>query len=368
MNNETFSHSALRSKYTIQKQLGHGSQGLMYYAVSASGEPCAIKAFNLKTIPNWKANELMMREIDTLRTLDVERVPKCLDVIDASSDPEPYIFVVQQFVDGHSLLDMINNGHRFTIAEILNIMNGISKILLDISQEYHIIHRDIKPSNIMIDSSGAAWLVDFGSVVKTVKHEGGSTIAGTAGYMAPEQALGDAVAVSDIYALGMTVIHIITGCEPYVFEQKNLRPLYKKHIPNNVPYWLVNLLDRMIEPFALRRATIKEVYNLTANGNPNDVPYIYKETKETDAGDIVKPSTSILSQVPIWLRPAPELVFIITSQISIILLFFATFPLDRAVRYITVYVMLVLCILFARMPRELGLLKLLLKKHEGWDD
>jgi len=344
MNSDIFQHASLNGKYTITKRLGHGTQAKMFLAQSSSGTQCAIKAYNLSTIPNWKASELMEREIETLRTIDVDHVPHCLDVIEAKDADPAYIFVVQEFVSGASLQDMISNGHRFSMQDILNIMKDLSKILLDISQNYHIVHRDIKPSNIMIDDSGAAWLVDFGSVVKAVKHEGGSTIAGTAGYMSPEQCLGDAVAVSDVYSLGMSIIHLLTGTEPFEFEQENLRPIYHDKLPSNVPAWLVSLLDRMIEPFYMRRATIAEVYKLVSTGSANDVYWSPSSDKQPVKSEDSKHLTSPRPRphrAPLILRISPELVFIITAQLTTILYLLLIIPRDSILMSLGLYAALI---------------------------
>ncbi len=344
MNSDIFQHPSLIGKYTITQKLGHGTQAKMFLAQSAAGKLCAIKAYNLATIPNWKANELMEREIETLRTLDVEHVPHCLEVIDANASETPYIFVVQEFVSGSSLQDMIGNGHRFSIQDILNIMLDLTKILLTISQNYHIVHRDIKPSNIMIDDTGAAWLVDFGSVVKAVKHEGGSTIAGTAGYMSPEQCLGDAVPVSDVYSLGMSIIHLLTGTEPFEFLQENLRPIYHDKLPTNVPAWLVSLLDRMIEPFYMRRATIAEVYRQVSSKSANDVFWTPTQDKQSDHPEASVPAKlhGDMVQAPLILRISSELVFIITSQLSCLIYMICLIPKDKILVAIGYYVFAIL--------------------------
>ena len=324
-NHDLIQHPALCAKYTVEKKLGHGTQGQMYLVRRASGERFAVKAYNLKTIPNWKASDLMTREIEVLQTLYVDRVPRCVDVIDASTSEMPYIFVVQEYVEGETLLDMINNGHRFSITDIIRITKDIARVLNDIGHTAKIIHRDVKPSNIMIDHEGRAWLVDFGSVVRHVKHEGGSTIAGTAGYMAPEQAIGDALPVSDIFGLGMSLIHLLTGIAPYNLDQQSLRPVFRPHLPQHIPAWFVDLIDQMIEPFAARRITAEQVLFTLKKGNPDDISWYILETEPLPElkGDVSPKKFSLMS-IP------PEAVFICISQSSIILLLFILAPSTTA--------------------------------------
>lgn len=350
-----FIHSALLGKYTITKQLGHGTQGVMYQAKASDGTICAIKAYNLKTIPNWKAGDMMLREIETMQTLHVEHVPECIEIIDASSDPEPHIFIVQQFINGRSLLDLMQGGRRFTMTDIIQIMKDVAKTLDEINQLYRIVHRDIKPSNIMLDEDGHAWLVDFGSVVKCVKSDGGSTIAGTAGYMAPEQCLGEATPVSDIYGLGMTIIQLITRCEPFEFEQEHLKPLYHEKLPSNVPAWLVELLDQMIEPFTIKRATISQVLRAVLSGNPNAPAFVLPQKAPQETALVAKPKKpkremsetekrfnrenhlEDFVDAPFIMCIPPDLVFIVTSFLIIVGLAYLFLGADDILSTLIIY-------------------------------
>ena len=336
-NHNLIQHPALCAKYTVEKKLGQGTQGQMYLVRRASGERFAVKAYNLKTIPNWKANDLMVREIEVLQKLDVDRVPRCVDVIDASTSEIPYIFIVQEYVDGDSLLEMINNGHRFSITDIIRITKDIATILDDIGHTAKIIHRDIKPSNIMIDHKGRAWLVDFGSVVRNPKHEGGSTLAGTAGYMSPEQCIGDALPVSDIFALGMSLIHLLTGIEPYKMDLEHLRPNFRPHLPRHIPAWFVDLINRMIDPSAATRITAEQILPILDHGNPDDISWFDLEKKhrfylkmkrrsapekkwQTKATNDVRDIQNIRKKTSLLMNIHPEAMFLFTSQISIIIL------------------------------------------------
>src|SRR6185437_13327347 len=85
-----------------------------------------------------------------------------------------------------------------------------------------IVHRDIKPSNVIRRPDGSFALIDFGAVRDRMKPEGGSTVVGTFGYMAPEQFQGRAMPASDVYAAGATALTLLTGREPEDLPHKGL--------------------------------------------------------------------------------------------------------------------------------------------------
>jgi hypothetical protein len=113
-----------------------------------------------------------------------------------------------------------------------------------------VIHRDIKPQNIIRYDNGRVFLVDFGAV-QDVYHNtltGGSTVVGTYGYMAPEQFRGRAVLATDLYALGATLISLLTQKSPTDLPHRKLKIDFRPHV--KVSKQLADWLERMIEPVA----------------------------------------------------------------------------------------------------------------------
>ena len=106
---------------------------------------------------------------------------------------------------------------------------------LDAAHGKGIIHRDIKPSNILFDSSGEAFLSDFGiAKSKTIANDDGEWLVGTPAYMSPEQAEGDHVdGRSDIYALGVTLYRTLTGQLP--FSSDSATSLINSHAKSPIP-------------------------------------------------------------------------------------------------------------------------------------
>ena len=157
-----------------------------------------------------------------LEGLDHPGIPAYRDHFEATPDgpgEEVLFCLVRDFVDGESLQERIEAGRSYDEAEVVDIAGQLLDILAYLhGQSPPIIHRDIKPANVILGSDGRVHLVDFGTVQAEVAREtGGSTIVGTAGYVAPEQLMGRAAPASDIYALGVTIASLLSGMAPTEF-------------------------------------------------------------------------------------------------------------------------------------------------------
>ena len=247
----------LADKYTFLSLLGRGSQGCVYEAIRHSdGETVAIKVLQINSIKNWKEYDLFWREANTLKLLDMPGVARFYEVIECLDDASPHAYLVQQRIRGKSLAEMIHAGHRFTFQDICSFAIQ----LLDILKQLHhhnppIIHRDIKPSNIVLEPDGSqyrVYLTDFGAVCNPLLQRGGSTIAGTYGYMPPEQLMGNVCAASDIYALGITIVELLSGISPADMDIVDFRLVIEKPL-ENMPYDVVSLLRQMTLPNAEER-------------------------------------------------------------------------------------------------------------------
>ena len=165
---------------------------------------------------------------------------------------------MQQYIPAPSLLAVAKNQGNFSEKETLGIMYKVAEILKSLHMDYAppIIHRDIKPSNILYSPDALTgdphvWLIDFGAVANPQKSGGGSTIAGTSGYMAPEQLLGKCSIASDYYALGVTALRMLTGIEPYTMSSTVFSLDYTKVLEEHAPETSPNmreLLSILISP------------------------------------------------------------------------------------------------------------------------
>lgn len=240
-------------RYRIRETLGETNLARTQLAADAeSGKSCVIKTLKLADIEDEKIIELFHREARVLANLDHPRIPKFLGVFEEGVGEERTLNLVQEFVPGKNLAKAIEAGKRFVEREVVEIGVRLCRIL-----EYlhafspPIIHRDVKPSNIILDEQHEPYLIDFGGVRDRMMqdrspHGGGFTIVGSYGYMPYEQFEGRAVPASDLYALGATLVFLLSHKEPADLEREGLR-LKIRHEINVSPAFL-RVLQKMIEP------------------------------------------------------------------------------------------------------------------------
>ena len=244
---------ALFSKYTIEHEIGHGAQGHIYQARRLSDNlVVAIKQLNISSIKNWKEYELFHREANLLQTINIPGVARFYDAIDCLEDNPPCSYIVQEYINGSSLQQMLKAGHRFKSDEVYDILIQTLRILDRLHHHVPpIIHRDIKPSNLMItpDRNGnyKVTIIDFGAVANPQVQGGGSTVAGTFGYMPPEQLTGKPVPASDIYSVAALAVQLFSGMSPADLPQKDFRLIFEPELQDK-PHNLLVLLGQMLDP------------------------------------------------------------------------------------------------------------------------
>lgn len=276
MTSDIMEGSVIQDRYTVEQTLGRGSFATTYLCKDATnGARVAIKAMRLTELDVWKSFELFEREARVLESLSHQGIPRFHDVFrEEFEDATSTFYLVQEHIEGKSLQQLLDSGDRLSPPEVTQLVLG----LLDVLDHLHtrsppLYHRDIKPSNIIIRPMGAPVLIDFGSVCDgwREKDERGSTVAGTHGYMPPEQYMGKVSAASDLYALGATLLHVITGKHPSSFPFEDGRI----ELPDDLPCVpeLARLIDSSLETStskrprsaALARASVLESSAGTSN-------------------------------------------------------------------------------------------------------
>ncbi len=144
------------------------------------------------------------------------------DVLDGGGEHAMVPYIVMEYVDGHTLRELMSSGRRLLPERSLEIMAGVLGAL-DYSHAHGIIHRDIKPGNVMLTRGGDVKVMDFGIARAVADAQAtmtqGNAVMGTAQYLSPEQARGEVVdARSDLYSAGCLFYELLTGRPPFQGE------------------------------------------------------------------------------------------------------------------------------------------------------
>ena len=272
--------SLLAGKYQLERILGRGAQGTTFLATGPDGI-CAVKELQLGRATGGKATELFHREAAVLDQLSHDNIPDLYDHFVDGVGVARSLYVVQQFISGTNLEERLNT-HRFTEEEVRGILGQLAEILEYLhSLSPPVIHRDIKPSNLILDDDGQLHLVDFGAVRDVMRDSvgGGSTVAGTFGYMAPEQLVGDATPQSDLYALGMTAIRLLTRQHPTALADRmgNMEWRSQANVSEPFAAWI----DSLVQLDANERPQTARPPHSLINGTTDTGPSVPNTTGQT---------------------------------------------------------------------------------------
>ncbi|TAF02008.1 MAG: serine/threonine protein kinase, partial [Nostocales cyanobacterium] len=172
-------------------------------------------------------------------------------------------YLVQEFVKGETLKTELDNNGVFSEQQIKKLLTEILQIL-DFVHSKQVIHRDIKPENIILSSDNKLFLVDFGAakIVKPQQRTATGTIIGSAEYCAPEQSMGKPLFISDLYSLGVTCLHLLTGVSPFdLYSPMEGEWVWRDFLNGNlVSDELGKILEKLASPIAKHRyQSVKEV-------------------------------------------------------------------------------------------------------------
>lgn len=203
--------------YVIERVLVENAHGRMYAAHDADGTRVALKELAFVQTPSASAHAAFEREAKFLRALEHPAIPRFLASFEEGSGVHTRYYLAQELVDGKAL-DQLDE-HWYTEAEIVDVAKQVLAILVYLQTlTPMVIHRDIKPANLIKRGDGTIALVDFGAA-HVHGTTAGSTTIGTFGYMPIEQLAGIVDATTDVYALGATLLHLLTRQEPWRIAQ-----------------------------------------------------------------------------------------------------------------------------------------------------
>ncbi len=216
-------------RYRVVKALGGGGMKLVYLAedLRLAARRCAL-AEMVDSFTSAEAQKqaitAFQREADMLAQLSNEHIPRVFDRFSEGN----HHFLVMEYIEGSTLEEQIKqHGGKLPAQQVVDV----ALQLLDTLDYLHhlqppVIYRDLKPSNIMVSGGGNAKLIDFG-IARHFQPLSNATMIGTQGYAPPEQYRGKVDTRSDIYALGATMHHAISGRDPALEAPFSFPPLLK---------------------------------------------------------------------------------------------------------------------------------------------
>ncbi|MBE9054949.1 serine/threonine-protein kinase [Sphaerospermopsis sp. LEGE 08334] len=256
----------LRERYAPQSILGQGGFGRTFLAIDEdkpSKPYCVIKQFLPQaqgTDSIEKASQLFAQEAQRLEELGKHpQIPELMAYF--TSDNRQYL--VQEFVKGETLQTELDKNGVFSEQQIKKLLIEVLQIL-EFVHSKQVIHRDIKPENLILSSENKLFLVDFGAakIVKPQQRTATGTIIGSAEYCAPEQSMGKPLFSSDLYSLGVTCLHLLTGVSPFdLYSPMEGEWVWRDFLNGNVVSdELGKILEKLASPIAKHRyQSVKDV-------------------------------------------------------------------------------------------------------------
>jgi serine/threonine protein kinase, bacterial len=310
----------LGDRYLIIRQIGQGGFGKTYLAedINRFRELCVLKEFSPQVQTAYvlqKAEELFQREATVLYKLQHPQIPRFREFFRNNLAGKEYLFIVQDYVEGknyRSLLDAkLSLSMRFSEAEVRQLLQQILPVL-DYIHSMGVIHRDISPDNLILRNlDQLPILIDFGGVKQVVAtvasqyYQTGmgvpstpGTLLGKIGYAPPEQMQSGIVEPhSDFYALGATLLVLLTGKQPNeLIDTYNLTWQWRREI--NLSPEFGQILDKMLAPLPAERfQSARQILLALNNPPPTYPPTVYPATQQppqenTSATVAVSPPSS----------------------------------------------------------------------------
>ena len=289
--------TVLSGRYRLEAKLGSGGMSTVYLARDETlDRPVAVKVMHREMSEQADQLERFRQEARAVAKLSH---PNVVSVIDAGEDGgHPYI--VFEYVEGETLKQRIARIGALDIQEAIAYAIEIARGL-SIAHARNMVHRDIKPQNVLIDDEGRAKLTDFG-ISRQLEQDGMTAtgrVLGTTDYVAPEQAMGQAVDPrSDIYSLGVVLYEMLIGQVP--FHADSQVGVAMKHVNEELP----DVQRRRPEVSAavalvVERSTAKDPAERYQDvGEMIDDLETALEVEAARAGSTTGEATSVLDAVP----------------------------------------------------------------------
>lgn len=208
--------SIIDGKYKILNEIGHGGMSTVYLAINEkANKPWAVKEVRKSCRKDFQMiRQSLLMEMELLKKLNHPRLPSIVDVIDEQEN----LLIVMDYIEGNTLEMVLQEQGAQKQETVVKWAIQLCEVLEYLhTRKPAIVYRDMKPANVMLKSDGSVVLIDFGTAREyKEQNTGDTTCLGTQGYAAPEQfgTMGQTDARTDIYCLGATIYHLVTGHNP----------------------------------------------------------------------------------------------------------------------------------------------------------
>ena len=215
----------LAGRYEVRSLIGRGGMAEVHLGFDTRlSRVVAIKMLRRELALDSIFQARFRREAQSAASLNHPNIVAVYDtgeeiVSDATNRSIAIPYIVMEYVEGHTVKELISDGTAVPINEAIEILSGVLSAL-QYSHDNHLVHRDIKPGNIMLTSDGKVKVMDFGIARALTDSQATMTqtnaVVGTAQYLSPEQARGETVDErSDLYSTGVVLFELLTGRPPF---------------------------------------------------------------------------------------------------------------------------------------------------------
>jgi len=240
----------LGGRYELDGVVGRGGMAEVYRARDIRLDRIvAIKTLRADLARDQIFQARFRREAQSAASLNHPSIVAVYDTGEDMTSGVPVPYIVMEYVDGRTVRDLLQEGHRLLPERTLEIIDGVLRAL-DYSHQAGIVHRDIKPGNVMVTRNGDIKVMDFGIARAMSDAQATMTqtaqVIGTAQYLSPEQARGERVdSRSDLYSTGCLLYELLTGRPPFTgdspvaiaYQHVRENPVPPSRVDPDVPPW-----------------------------------------------------------------------------------------------------------------------------------
>ncbi|MBV9445443.1 MAG: Stk1 family PASTA domain-containing Ser/Thr kinase [Streptosporangiaceae bacterium] len=240
----------LGGRYELDGVVGRGGMAEVYRARDIRLDRIvAIKTLRADLARDQTFQARFRREAQSAASLNHPSIVAVYDTGEDMATGVPVPYIVMEYVDGRTVRDLLQEGHRLLPERSIEIIDGVLRAL-EYSHQAGIVHRDIKPGNVMVTRNGDIKVMDFGIARAMSDAQATMTqtaqVIGTAQYLSPEQARGERVdARSDLYSTGCLLYELLTGRPPFTgdspvaiaYQHVRENPIPPSRIDPDIPPW-----------------------------------------------------------------------------------------------------------------------------------